>query len=159
MQFIVISHQLLECLWALLLGAILGLFYDLLRFIRRLISGILERSVFLNVTDLFYMLFCAVSYCIFLYSASNGRFRLFTLIALVFGFALYRALPGRFIHRALLSVADFARTLVRWIAYPAVCLFRFIKKGIATVLSALLRRIRIIKTDRIRKQLHRDVRI
>lgn len=159
MQFIVISHQLLECLWALLLGAVFGLLYDVLRFVRSFVRLSFGELLLLNITDILYLLFCSASYCVFLYSASNGRFRSFTFISLVAGFALYMLLPGRFINRILNVVSRSLRLMFKWLTYPLRVLFDVVKKGIVNLVFCIKRRISIRKTERIKKQLRLDVKI
>lgn len=159
MQFIVISHQLLECLWALILGAVFGLLYDILRFARRLLCLPFGESMLLNITDFLYLLFCSASYCVFLFSASNGRFRAFTFVSLAVGFALYRLLPGKIVDRILTLVSRFLRFVFKWITFPIRFLFGVVKRGIVNLLYFIKRKINIKKTDRIKKQLPIDVKI
>ncbi len=159
MQFIVISHQLLECLWALLLGAFFGLVYDVLRFITRLFSTRFSELLLKNITDLLYLLFCSASYCVFLYSASNGRFRFFTFLSLAFGFVLYRLLPGKIIDRFLELVSRGVRLILKWILYPFRCLGAILKRGATLIFLLMKRKRNIRKTERIKKQLPIDVKI
>ena len=150
MQFIVISHQLTEIYWSLLLGLFLGLTYDLIRFIRRLFVICIREEVIVFILDLFYMIFSGASYCIFLYAASNGRFRWFTALGLLFGFLLYRLLPSRIIYPPLMWIADKIRLTLSFILLPfkrVVCIFiKFIK-----------RRYYVIKTEKIKDKLCNDV--
>lgn len=159
MQFIVISHQLLECLWAMLLGAFFGLLYDLLRFVRNLVHTSLGGLLLLNITDLLYLSFCSASYCIFLYSASNGRFRSFTFISLAVGFVLYRLLPGRIIDRSLTALSSFLRLIFKWITYPLRLFLGLVKKGVEALILLLKRKIGIRKTEKFKQQLRNDVKI
>lgn len=159
MQFIVISHQLWEILAAATLGIFLGLVYDGVRFIRRLLSPIGKDIIFANIFDILYFVFAGAAYCVFLYVASNGRFRWFTALALALGFIVYRLLPGRLIKTFVYFSADLILRLLAFLLTP----LRVIKKLSAKAFGALFRllkyRMLLFKTERMRRQLHRDVRL
>ena len=128
MQFIVISHQLYEILVGVLIGAVLGLVYDFFRFIRSFFIN--ERIVLLfqNITDILFCTFAGAVYCVFIYHASNGRFRWFTLFAVIFGFVLYNIGPSKLICSLLQKIADIISALFRFVIFPFRILSKFLRK-------------------------------
>jgi len=97
MQFLVISQQLSGMLVAFILGAFLGLVYDLLRAVRHLLSFTKGEVLIANVLDVLFSVFAGISFCILLYSVSHGRYRWFNAFSVALGFIIYRMLPGKII--------------------------------------------------------------
>ena len=159
MQFIIISHQLLEALWAFLLGLFFAFLYDIIRFVRRILSPLGFEKLILNFLDLLYFVFCASAYCVFLYAASNGRFRAFTAVSVFAGFLIYRFLPGKIILALLNYFADLLNKTFCVLTYPVKIFFCFLTKCILSLLTIITYKIRIYKTDRIKTRLHKEVRL
>lgn len=105
----------------LILGVILGCFYDVFR---------IKRSFFgNNIVVLFFddLLFSLASVLIFLFTVfvfNNGHFRWFEVFFLIIGFCLY--------------IATFSR-LVLFVAYKAIDCLRYLTKYVIKVIFAPLR--------------------
>lgn len=157
MQFIVISHQIWEICAALLLGVFLGLIYDICRFVRAFLLPIDKNLVICNIIDVLYLIFAGASYCVFIYSASSGRFRWFTAFGLLLGVLLYRLLPSRIIYPVFKWLANVLIKLVRYLLHPIKALLMLIKKAIASLLSTIKRKKLIAKTDKFKSELSSDI--
>lgn len=157
MQFLVISHQLWEIAFAILIGLLLGAAYDIIRFVRRLISPIGLTVTFANIFDILFGVFCGAVYCVFVYYASCGRFRWYTALGMLVGFVIYRLLPGRIIKPMLFFVADRILFLIGLILFPIkktfIVLLRFVQKR----RESILRSLRIKKTAKMKKDLISDI--
>lgn len=131
--------------YALALGVVLGLFFDLIRFPRMLFSrnanikkegakqSLRKRratGVFVFLEDFLFCLVAAVCVILLFYERNNGKVRPLVFFLLLGGFAVYRLTVGRWA-RALLQI------LVRWIHKAACKLFLFIWKPTKKVLIAL----------------------
>ena len=99
-----IASQLVQSAVSVLLGAALGLYYDVLR-LPRLLSG-----AFLSaVMDLLFWL--GTFFCLFCLGlgAGEGQLRLFMFLASGLGFALWEAVPGAFIRTGETAAAAFLK--------------------------------------------------
>ena len=108
-----VSQQTMTFLQSLLLGAALGMLYDVFRILRLLIpSG----KVISFVEDIVYFLLCGVISFAFLIAVNNGIIRAYLLAGELLGAVLYYFTLGKFIYRIFLS--------------PFVRLFQAIAHGI-----------------------------
>ena len=153
MQFIVISHQLYEVLVGVLIGAALGFVYDFCRFIRSFFIN--ERIVLLfqNITDILFCAFSGAVYCVFIYHASNGRFRWFTLFAVIFGFVMYSIGPSKLICPLLQKIADIISALFKFVFFPFRILLKLLCKLCYNLISYIKYRKLNKLTDNLKLQL------
>ena len=103
------AKQLLTVAVFLGTGFLLGLLFELLRFLRRLFAG--EGTAAIRVQDL---LFCAASFFVLfvaLLAYSDGELRLHLLLAAAGGFFSFRCSAGRFLRKTL---DRFSRTAQMW---------------------------------------------
>ena len=159
MQFLVISHQLWEIAFSVLIGLFLGLIYDGIRFIRRLLSFLRLQVLFANLFDVLYGIFCGGVYCIFVYYASSGRFRWFTALGMVVGFIVYRILPGRIIRPILYFFADKFLLLLYFVLLPFKKAVTILRDSIVLLVRNLKRRCMIGKTEKMKKSLYSEISI
>lgn len=150
MQFIVISHQIWETVLALLVGTFLALSYDCVRFLRMLICCKKTEVLIANIFDVFFGIYTGAVYCIFIYYASNGRFRWFTALGMLVGFILYRLSVGR----PIIILFRMSAGLLRWPLKRMSTLFI----GAAITLYCKLKRKRALNyTNKLKKQLSKDI--
>ena len=157
MQFLVISHQLLEIVWAYLLGLAMGAVYDIVRFLRKLLSPLRHRLTVANVFDIIYGVFFGASYCVFIFAASSGHFRWFTLLSVILGMFVWRALPSRLFLPLLELLATAVHRMILLLLVPFRSLWRLIGKCAAVLKNKALFRHCLKKTDKYKKQLSAEV--
>lgn len=159
MQFIVISHQLWEFLWSVLLGLAFGFLYDLLRFLRRFFKPVNIEIIIANFLDFLYLVFCGIAYSIFLYAASNGRFRWFTLFGIFCGFVLYSTLPSKIVRPFLFFIADKLYLFLLLLICPIKKLLCLIFSTIHTLYLKIRRQSYLLKTSSMKKMLQSEVKL
>lgn len=131
--------------YALVLGVVLGLFFDLIRFPRFLFSRntIIEKEgvksnlrkrratgVFVFLEDFLFCVVAAVCVILLFYEHNKGKIRPLVFLLLPGGFALYWATVGRWVRALLL-------TLVKWIRKAVYKVFLFVWKPIKKALKAM----------------------
>ncbi len=159
MQFLVISHQLWEISLSILIGLFLGLLYDAIRFVRRLLSFARLSVLLANIFDVLYGIFCGGVYCIFVYYASSGRFRWFTALGMLCGFLVYRVLPGRLIKPFLYFIADKILLFLSFLLLPFKKTVTIITGLFIRSIAYLKRKAAISKTERMKRELFSDITI
>ncbi len=153
MQFLVISQQLSGMLVAFILGAFLGLVYDLLRAVRHLLSFTKGEVLIANVLDVLFSVFAGISFCILLYSVSHGRYRWFNAVSVVLGFILYRRFPGRIIKPFLFYLIDKIQKIIGFILLPLKRIIKYLLDGFR-LLSDRCKYLRLKKqTDKFENEL------
>ena len=126
-----VSQQTMTFLQSLLLGAALGMLYDVFRILRLLIpSG----KVISFVEDIVYFLLCGVISFAFLIAVNNGIIRAYLLAGELLGAVLYYFTLGKFIYRIadkiITLIKKFLALLYRIFLSPFVRLFQAIAHGI-----------------------------
>lgn len=165
-------------LLALLLGAFLGVVYDLLRMTRiflgahchrgvaRKLSALSlpwlpksaakgERKMLGTVTffeDFFFAVFAGVSLILLLYEANNGKFRVLAVLCVLLGGFLYRMTLGRAVLPLLEGMAFFLGTFVRYLLFVLLQPFRFAWRVTVRVTKGLLLRFLYAERKRRRRQ-------
>ena len=159
MQFIVISHQLYEIMLGVLVGLILGFVYDLFRFLRRFFENIKAYVLFTNFLDILFSMLVGSAYCIFIYYASNGRFRWFTAFAFVFGYSVYIVSASKLIRPVLFWIADGICNLLRIIIIPFKRIFYLIKVRILSLRKTIEYKNQKVVTENLKLQLCECVKL
>lgn len=119
MQFIVISEQIKIMVFAVILGCIFALIYDIINTVRISINFDSKLSLVNMAKDLFiihfidiaYMTFASVSYCIFLYYFSSGHNRWYLFVSMVIGFLICRVSICRIFRKILIEVLSFIKLI------------------------------------------------
>ena len=158
MQFLVISHQLIETLYAVVLGAFLGLMYDLLRFVRLLNPYKVIEICLANFFDILFAVFSSCAYCIYIYYMSSGHFRWFTALAVVVGFIIYRSVPSKLFFPILRYLSYCIKRLTYFIFLP----LKWVITGACTFVVIIFKRfgyvVLLARTKRYQKQLFYDLK-
>ena len=81
-----VSGQALAFLFALLFGAVLGVFYDLFRISR---IALRQNAVAIFIEDLFFWIVASVATFLFLLFENSGEVRVYLLLGVVLGAILY----------------------------------------------------------------------
>lgn len=98
---IIISQQLIFFLKSILLGAFLGLFFDVFKILRLLIK---HHNIFIFIEDILFFLISAIFSYNFMMNISYGQIRLFILTGELIGFILYKLSISNLIVKAILFV-------------------------------------------------------
>ncbi len=145
--------------YALALGIVLGLFFDLIRFPRMLFTRKAEpkkegaktnlrkrrvRGVFVFLEDFLFCVFASVAVILLFYEHNKGKIRPFTFCLLLGAFFLYRFTVGKWIRAFLRLFAGWVRKAVRFVCKllwkPTKKLLNAIRKLIKKIGSILQKR-------------------
>ncbi|MCM1333636.1 MAG: spore cortex biosynthesis protein YabQ [Bacteroides sp.] len=121
-----------------LIGVVLGVGYDLLRFFRILFR---KGRLLIHLEDLFYLPFCAFLIFCCVVEYGGGKLRLYHLLAAGFGAAVYLITLGqltRLIARAIRSFFDF---LWKALKKPIYGCYRLIYQIFSSMFGALCQKI------------------
>ncbi len=140
MQFIVISHQLKIMLFAAFFGCIFGFLYDIIKIIRMLaktesakkFTNRVYEAIFVHTTDVLFMLFLAISFCIFLFYYNCGRFRWYFLFSFIVGFMCYYFSIGKLVCKISSKIVNVIKLIFRILVIKPMLK---IGKGIIFILS------------------------
>ena len=139
---------------SLVSGFLLGLLRNLLLFLCRILSKLLSRStskkktsypVLQAVQDLAFCLivFCTLTVILFYYS--EGKIRIFSVLALFFGFLLYRMSVGRLFVRCSWRASERVANAISWLfarlVAPIRCVLLWSFRCLAKPIRACYRKI------------------
>ena len=165
-------------LLAVLLGAALGVLYDILRISRVFfgvrysrrafrhlyekklpyikISGERKESRFLGTLiffeDLFFGIFCGVSTILLFYAANDGKFRFLALVCILGGFFLYRGTVGRPVMLTSELIAYGVEVVFRYAVFVGLLPIRMLIKFLRATLGRICAALRSALQKHIRKQ-------
>ena len=116
-----VSQQMITSLYALLLGAALGVVYDVFR-VLRLVGFKAFLLVFLE--DILFFAICAISIFSFYMQFSDGKFRIYIFILAVTGFIIYFLTLGKLVFFVIQKIYKFVMKIIKWIykklVYPII---------------------------------------
>lgn len=135
------NAQFVPLVWAILLGVVCGVGWDILRFFRRVVpSG----RIRLFVEDVLFFTVWALLIFLLCYVTNFGIVRAYILLAQLFGFLLWYCLPGRL----TLRFADwFVVECQRFIICPALRFICFLYRLFVRVKNAF-----VCKKEKCRKK-------
>ena len=167
-----IKEQLLLTLYALMLGAMLGVLFDVLRFTRTVADysdgnarfKLQNKCVFAIclIEDIFFFVFSAVILVLFCFKANGGSARGYILFGALVGFTLYFAVFGRLTSLASKTAAKiFYKALKLTKVHIAVPTAAFLKRVVCAcymhtvkcALDGVLRRIYTRKMKKMSREL------
>lgn len=120
-----LSQQLFSFVSSIILGAILGIVYELFRTVRSLFGG---GTVTVFIQDvLFWIISAFITYTFFLIF-TNGTVRIFVIIGMLIGFYIYLKTFGRII-------AFLFRQIFRPVKFLCSHIFKLIKKLFTLIFS------------------------
>lgn len=124
---ITVAQQTWEFLLAILLGAALGVCYDIFRIVR---IAVVNPPALVIFEDIIYALVCASATLCYLISISDGRLRIFVLIGEVLGFVLYYCTLGVLVLKISKGIIGFIKAVIGWIwrvlCLPVIRLLRWV---------------------------------
>ncbi|MCL2578317.1 MAG: hypothetical protein FWE27_09805 [Defluviitaleaceae bacterium] len=155
------SGQAFLFLSTVLVGACIGLFFDLFRILRKTVPFLAKNSLAVQLEDLFFWVIVTGGMFYFMLHRNFGEIRLFSVIGAVCGAALYFAVLSRFVIFVFVSVINYLkkvtatairiiltplRLLFIWLSPPAKSLYKKIRSGLCGVFR--YGKIRVKKTSR-----------
>ncbi len=175
-----IGKQLQVVGYSFILGLIFGGLYDIIR-IAHCLCGIASYTgdspgmrrgklpfFLFFLLDTVYMIVVTGMFSIFLYWQMNGTFRLFVLVSAAAGLAVYLSTAGRIVMLFSETIVRLLRTAVRLLLVkPGTWILRFLgrvlvglyRRTIGRMAKAVLRGMRHIRAERIRRCLKKDIGI
>lgn len=168
------GSQLSLVLYSLILGAVLGVIFDILRISRVLFTyrgneGSIRRvsdtflSVITFIEDILFASVSAVLLILFCFKVNRGISRSFLLFGAAVGFILYYFTLGRLTNFAADAISRAIYTLFAFITKRCLLpIIRFIKKIFKGIFNAtlgklgtvLLAKIRVLRTKKVSRDLH-----
>lgn len=139
-------------IWALVLGFTLGILYDLLSIVRRVIP---HSKIIIGIEDLFFWLVASIIIFGYVFGSNNGTIRGFIIIGLGIGVILYVNLFSNMVvdkmSKSILSVIKTVKNTLLFILKPLTVIFKPIKfllkniiKGLKKIKKCLIIRVREI---------------
>ncbi len=107
-----ISQQVLTTLYSLILGAALGVVYDVFR-VLRLVGFKAKIIVFFQ--DVLFFAIATLSLFSFYMQFTDGKFRIYVFLFVVLGFVLYFLTVGRLLFFAIKKIYFFITSIFKWI--------------------------------------------
>jgi len=106
------TYQAINFLIIVMLGIILGFFYDIFRTIRRIIH---HNNIILQLQDFFYWILAALLVFFVLLHIDSGQIRSYSIIGLILGGIIYFAAFSTYILKFALVVAYYIQNAVKYI--------------------------------------------
>lgn len=139
------SGQALLFLWTVAIGAVIGIFFDFFRILRKTVPLLAKK--FVSLTDLLFWLAATAGMFYFMQVYNFGEIRWFALLGAACGTALYFATLSRFVMLVFVHIIEFVKKIVaaalRIIFMPLRILFSWLtppaKRAHAKIRSGLLR--------------------
>lgn len=140
-------------LLTVLMGAGIGLFYDVFRIFRRT-APFAKNRLAVQLEDLFFWIIVTGAMFYFMLEQSFGEIRLFSLLGAFLGIIFYFATLSRFVIKIFVAIIEYLKkvviTALRIILTPIRFAIKFITPHLQKVRSGLYRLLRYVKI-RIRK--------
>ena len=108
-NFFSLSDECLIFLYSIILGAVLGVVFDVFRVIRAVIP---HNSFFVAFEDIIFMLIWTFSLVIFSVELSGGNIRFFCFVGSFLGFIIYFFSVGKIVITFIRSVSSLIRRLL-----------------------------------------------
>jgi len=164
-------QQWIALLWALPVGALCGILYDLIR-ISRVLLGIsvytktgsnldeialplvgkghgrenarrtsAVQTVFVALGDVVFGLLCAAVFCVYLHHAASGQFRLMYFLGFGCGFGIYYLTLGRLVMLSSEILSFLLKSMFRYAVWFLLFPLRLIGRGVYRLASVFVRRL------------------
>ncbi len=141
-----VASQLTIFLFSAILGAALGVIYDIIGVFNAVIKENLAR---IFVQDVLYFIVSAVITFMYMLVTNGGEIRIYIVVGEAVGWLIYRATVGKFIYKIVLKVVEFAIKIVRIFKNYAVS--KLPKGKIIKVKSAVTDKLKVIKAVALKK--------
>lgn len=141
-----VASQLTIFLFSGILGAALGIIYDIIRVFNAVLKENLAR---IFVQDVLYFIVSAVVTFMYMLVMNGGEIRVYIVVGEAVGWLIYRATVGKLIYKIVLSVVEFIIKIVR--AFRNYAVSKLPKSKIVKVKSAIENKIKVIKAAALTK--------
>jgi spore cortex biosynthesis protein YabQ len=129
-----VSSQAISFIISILNGLFLGLVYDLLRVLRRIIK---HPKWLINIEDIGFWIFGSIIIFLDIFKNNNGVLRYFLCIGVFLGLVIYFSLISKMVILVIMKVYNFLTNIIKFI-------FIIISKPIKIILSPFIYLIRKI---------------
>ncbi|MCL2225699.1 MAG: spore cortex biosynthesis protein YabQ [Defluviitaleaceae bacterium] len=106
------SGQALLFFFTVLMGAGIGLFFDVFRILRKTVPVLAKSSIAVQLEDLFFWLVVTGGMFYFMLHYNFGEIRLFAILGAACGLALYFAILSRLVITVCVSVINYLKKVV-----------------------------------------------
>lgn len=124
-----ISYQFKIFLISLVIGFILGIFYDFIKIFRKYI---LHNIIFINIEDTIYWLFMSIIIFLISLYQNNGEIRIFFILGIFLGMAIYSTLISPLFIKIFTRIVNFFIKLFLFIfkaiSMPILIVFNIVLK-------------------------------
>ncbi len=141
-----VASQLTIFLFSAILGAVLGVIYDIIGVFNAVIK---ENLVRIFAQDVLYFIVSAVITFVYMLVTNGGEIRIYIVVGEAVGWLIYRATLGKFIYKIVLKGVEFAIKIVRIFKNYAVS--KLPKGKIIKVKSAATDKLKVIKAVALKK--------
>lgn len=131
-----LSDQLSIFIWSCAFGVLLGIFYDIFRFIR---AAGFNSKLHVYIQDIVFMCFCSLFTFLFTAAFNKGDVRFFIVLGEFLGLLLYRYTVGEFTIRLFKLTVKIIRTTVNFISKQIDRMEKFAKKLIHKLYETIKR--------------------
>ena len=125
--------------YSLIVGAAIGVYYDVFRIIRIVLP---KSVVLIFFEDLIFCLSAGAIMSVFIFNAGFGIVRGYAVLGAGIGFTVYYLTIGKLVYRLSELIIDFLRKALRFIAGLIAAPFVAAVKGLKKLLHYLVRQIR-----------------
>lgn len=129
---VIVSNQLYIFGWAILYGGIIGISYDLIRIVRRVVS---HSQLLVGLEDFFFWMIAGLVVFNYIFNVNSGSMRGFIFIGLSLGMLLYFLTISKMIvtggFKLLATAIKLVKTILKIVLTPFMMIFkpfRFIAK-------------------------------
>lgn len=148
-----VNNQITAVLYSLILGAVLAVFYDIIRALRK--SGF-DSFIAVFLCDIFFFAVSAVAVFIFLVGVTNGEVRGYVIISCAAGFIIYRLTVSKAVFYVFYKSFGFLSFVIRWIsslfyrllqlcAIPLRSVAKRLKRSVKHIFAALKKLLKNIR--------------
>lgn len=141
-----VASQLTIFLFSGVLGAALGVIYDIIGVFNAVLKENLPR---IFVQDVLYFIVSAVITFMYMLIVNGGEIRIYIVVGETVGWLIYRATVGKFVYKIVLNVLEFAIKIAR--AFKNYAVSKLPKSKIVKVKSNIKNKLEVIKAANFKK--------
>lgn len=119
------SEQFMQFLSCLLIGALLGILYDIIRTVRSLLP---HKNFFVALEDFLFIFIWAIQLMVFAMEQGRGVLRFYFFLGNIIGFAVYHFTIGNLIISVVRKTAEAIKKFLKILFSPFVRFFAFLRQ-------------------------------
>lgn len=134
-------EQLTVFLYFILIGAILGVVFDIFRILRRTVK---TSDIMTNIQDILFGFITGSIILISIFFLNNGELRLFLFIGMIVGTTIYMLFVSKYFINLNVAIINFIKKIIILITKPFIIILKFIKKVFFKPFSFIFINIKLI---------------